>query len=305
MKQVNFILFFSLVLITTNESFAQESPQVGSKLTTYIQPYGGLLVQGALNSEQSGVAHKRGDFNAFGTNFDLVVDVKGKSENATGSIFGLTYGSIWKKNSRKLNAGLEFDLFYTNSKHDSKLANPNTEEVANINGANADSVIEFVEEHYGPGHHTFSNTMTMTSLNAAVNLTLSYSITPKISINTALGLGFSAITLRNAESLQTSPAAANPGYETTSDNGGGPVNHFNSQTKASSNTQILQFRLGTKLELTPKVALNIDARGVYRGESEFTFGSTKYTDHPPTDNWNYSIDGGIGFMLTAGLSISL
>ncbi len=137
MKQVNFILFFSLVLITTNESFAQESPQVGSKLTTYIQPYGGLLVQGALNSEQSGVAHKRGDFNAFGTNFDLVVDVKGKSENATGSIFGLTYGSIWKKNSRKLNAGLEFDLFYTNSTHDSKLANPNTEEVANINGANS------------------------------------------------------------------------------------------------------------------------------------------------------------------------
>lgn len=290
----------------TSESLAQNSDQEDVvKLSTYISPYAGLIFQGSLETEQIGVAHKRGDFNAFDTDFDLLVDVKGNSKNATGYAFGLTYGSIWKKNDRKWNPGLEFDLFYTNSDHKSELANPSTEEVVNMNGVNQDSVIEFVEEHYGAGHHTFSNTMTIATWNAAVNLTLAYSISPKVSINSGLGLGFSAMTLGNAESRQTGPAPANPGYETTNDNGGGPVNHFNNQTKASSNLMFVQFRLGTKIQLNRKVALSIDARGIYRGESEFTFGSTKYTDHAPTDNWKYLTGKGVGVVLTTGLIIFL
>jgi hypothetical protein len=277
----------------------------GTILTTYIAPYVGVTYMGEMNTEQTGTAHKRGNFNAFSTDFDLQVDVTGKSESAIGNTYGLTYGSVWNKQGRKLNPGFEIDLFHTSTSHKSELANANNEEVTNIVGANGDSVIAFVEEHYGAGHHEFSNKMTMNSWNAAANLTLSYGITSKISINGAVGIGFTAITLKDAESLQVGPAAANPGYETTSDNGGGAVNHFNSHPHASDNLMFGQFRIGANFQLVQKVALRIDARGMYRGEGEFNFGSTKYTDHAPTDNWTYTIDKGVTYMLTAGVVVSL
>jgi hypothetical protein len=65
-------------------------------------------------------------------------------------------------------------------------------------GPNGDSVLAFVEEHYGAGHHKFSNTMTMNSWNAAANLTLSYDFSSKISVNGALGVGFTAATLKKS-----------------------------------------------------------------------------------------------------------
>jgi hypothetical protein len=66
-----------------------------------------------------------------------------------------------------------------------------------------------------------------------------------------------------------------------------------------------QFRLGTKIQLAKKAALKIDVRGIYQESGNFTFGSTQYTDHAPTDNWTYMIDGGVSYMLTAGVCISL
>ena len=277
----------------------------GIIMSTYISPYAGVTVQGVVNTEQTGTAHKLGNFNAFDTDFDLQVKVKGKSESTMGYTYGLTYGSVWDKEGRKLNPGFEIDLFHNSASHKSELSNPNNEEVTNVVGANRDSVVAFVEEHYGAGHHKFSNNMTMNSWNAAVNFTLSYHFSSKISVRGALGFGFAAITLKEAESLQVSPASTNPGYETTSDNDGGPVNHFNSQPDASNNLMIGQFRLGAKIQLVQKVALQIDARGMYKDKGNFIFGSTKYNDHAPTDNWTYMINQGVTYMLTAGLCISL
>ncbi len=289
----------------TTESFAQNLHQEDSiKFSTYITPYTGVLFQGELDVEQNGVAHKRGDFNAFDTDFDLLVDVKGKSNQAVGYVFGVTYGSVWQKKNSKWKPGFEFDLFYTKSNHESKLVNPKTEEVTNVNGDSLNYIIELVEEHYGAGHHKFSNKMEMTSLNTAINFTLGYSINDKVSIYGALGLGFSGLTMTNAESKQSSPVSANSDYEITNVTGG-PVNHFNSQTKSSANLMFAQFRLGSKISLNHHFALCIDARGLYRGKSEFTFGSTVYSDHPPTNSWQYSIDKGVGVVLTAGLIISL
>jgi hypothetical protein len=274
------------------------------KTTSYFAPYVGVNFQGKLNAEQTGTAHKRGNYNAFGTDFDLNVKVEGESKSAVGATFGFTYGNRWTKQDRKWNPGIEIDLFHTVGKHESELSNPENEEVSNMVGPNQDKVIELVDEHYGKGHHNFANSMTMTSWNTAGNFTLSYTINEKVSFNTALGVGFSAITLLDAESLQTSPAEAVPGYETTKDNGGGAVNHYNTKTVAYNNVLFGQLRFGTKIQFTPKIAWSLDARGTYRGATEFTFGSTKYTDHAPTDNWNYSIEKAIGVMLTTGLAIT-
>ena len=174
-----------------------------------------------------------------------------------------------------------------------------------MNDGLIDSLFSLVGQYYGAGKHTFSNTMTMNSWNAAVNLTLSYDFSSKISVNGALGAGFTAVTLKNGVSLQSGPAPADPGFEATTDNGGGVVNHFNSQPNASDNLMFGLLRLGTKIELVENVALRIDARGMYMGESTFVFGSTVYTDHAPTDNWTYMIDKGITYAITVGLRVSL
>jgi opacity protein-like surface antigen len=285
--------------------FLLSAQDKSTNMSTYFTPFAGITFQGELNTEQTGTAHKLGHFNNYDTDFDLQVSVKGTGKSTVGFTYGLTYGSVWKKEGRKLNPGFEIDVFHTSASHASVMSNPLNEEVTGIVGANGDSVVDFVDEHYKAGHHTFSNTMTRNSWNAAANFTLSYDISSNISVNGAIGVGFAAITLKEAESLQVSPAPANAEYETTNENGGGPVNHFNSQPNASNNLMISQFRLGTKFQLTQKVALKIDARGIYQESGNFTFGSTQYTDHAPTDNWTYRIDGGVSFMLTAGVCISL
>ncbi len=285
--------------------FALNAQDNEVKTTTYCSPYVGVDFQGTLNTEQTGTAHKRGNYNAFGTDFDLNVKVEGESKSAVGATFGFTYGTRWTKQDRKWNPGIEIDFFHTVGKHKSELSNPENEEVTNVVGPNKDKVIEFVDEHYGKGHHNFANSMTVTTWNTAGNFTLAYMINEKLAITSAIGLGISAITLKDAESLQTSPAAADPGYETTKDNGGGAVNHFNTKSDAFSNVLFGQLRFGTKFQFTPKIAWSLDARGIYRDATEFTFGSTKYTDHAPTDNWNYSVDKALGYMLTTGIIITL
>ena len=271
-------------------------------METYISPYAGMAIQEKMNTEQTGTAHKLGHFNEFDTDFDLKVKVQGNSKSTVGYTYGLTFGSVWKKEGRKFNPGFEIDLFNITSTHESKLTNPQNEVVANLVGPNGDSVIEFVDEHYGAGLHQFSNTMKMNSWNAAVNFTLSYDLSSKISINGALGFGFAAVSLKDAESLQASPASANSSYEMS---GGSPVNHFNSQTDASANLMISKFRVGAKIKLSKKIALQFDASGVTQGKGDFNFGSTKYIDHAPTDNWKYSINGGTSYQLTTGLCINL
>ena len=276
-----------------------------TSLSTYITPFGGVALQGFINAEQTGTVHKQGSYNEFGTDFDLQVKVKGDIKSTIGYIYGFTYGSVWNKKGRKLNPGFEIDIFHIKASHKSKLSNPNTEEVTNLVGPNGGSVFALVEEFYGAGQHKFSNTMTMNSWNAAANLTLSYNFSSKISVNGGLGVGFTAVTLKEAESLQSSPAPEDPGYEITSDKGGSIVNHFNSQPNASNNLMFGQFRLGTKIQLVQNVALRIDARGMYLGEGKFIFGSTKYTDHAPTDNWTYIIDPNVRYTITLGLCIYL
>jgi opacity protein-like surface antigen len=295
-------LFKMAFVLIPSSLLAQDNNSI---LSTYITPYAGITLQGVMNVEQSGTAHKRGSYNAFGTDFDLQVKVKGESESTTGYTYGFTYGSVWNKKGRRLNPGFELDVFRNNASHKSKLSNPNTQEVTNLVGPNVDSVLALIEEEFSPGHHKFSNSMIMDSWNAAVNGTLSYDFSSKFSLNGGIGVGFTAVTLKKAESFQSSPAPVDPGYETTNDNGGGIVNHFNSQPNASNILMFGQLRLSSKIQIVQNVALRIEARSMYMGESTFTFGSTKYTDHAPTDNWNYKIDRNLSYALSLGLCVHL
>jgi hypothetical protein len=294
-------IFRAVFLLLPSTFFAQTDANPSK---SYIQVYGGWGLQGAVNTEQVGVAHKRGDFNEFDTDFDLHVKVNGSSDRANFYTVGLVMGQVWAKNERRFNPGFELDLSRTYSQHNSTLVNDANEEVHNINGDNEAEVIEFVEEHYGAGHHRFANTMNMESWNVAGNFTLTTQITQKSSIHAGFGFGFSNVLLNDAQCLQTSPAHSPPGYETTVDNGGGAVNHFNSQPNSSSMLIFGQARIGTKIEISNKIAFVADSRFFYRGEGDFIFGSTIYTDHAPTNHWKYSMGSGTGMMVNAGLMFS-
>lgn len=275
-------------------------------VTTYVNPYFGVNLSSKSNTTQTGTAHKRGNYNAFNTDFDLLVNVSGESESSIGTTYGINYGTTWNKTGSKLNSGFEIDVFQTSNKHESELSNTNDEQIGNVVGANLDSVSEFVKEHYGAGHHEFANSMTIKSTNFIGSYRFSYNFNPKFAIHSSIGLGISSIQLKDAISLQMHPAAADPGYETTKDNGGGAVNHFNSNNTAYCNTTLGKFKICSQLKLTSKLNWTVDLSATYRGNGDFTFGSTKYTDHAPTDNWNYSIEGGINsFIISTGISISL
>lgn len=292
------IIFKAVCLLLPATLLAQSTD---NRSESYVQLYGGWGIQGPVNTEQTGIAHKRGDFNEFDTDFDLHVKVDGKSDVANVYTTGIVMGHLWTKNERKWNPGFELDLSRTYGKFKGMLANPEDEEVHRINGPNGAEVIEFVHEHYGAGHHTFSNTMNIEAWNLSGNFILTLAVRPKASLYTGFGFGFSGVSLTDAQSIQTSPAQTPPGYETTIDNGGGPVNHFNGQPNASSMLIFGQARLGIKIDLSNKIALLFDTRAFYRGKSDFTFGSTQYSDHAPTSHWNYSISKGTGMMLNVGV----
>lgn len=301
-NKLSTVFFFSTCFLFPCAFLAQTTNNLSE---SYIQVYGGLGIQGSVNIEQIGVAHKRGDFNEFDTDFNLNVRVNGKSDLVNFYTTGFVMGHIWEKSNRKWSPGFELDVNRTFGKFNSTLVNQENQEVSNINGANGADVIGLVHEYYGAGRHNFSNTMNMETWNVSGNFIVTLHIHPTTSIYTGLGFGFSGVLLKDAESLQTSPADSPPGYETTTDNGGGPVNHFNGQPNASSILLFGQARLGTKIDLSQKIAFIIDTRVFCRGAGDFTFGSTQYTDHAPTDHWRYSIAKGVGIMLNIGVVFSL
>lgn len=275
------------------------------KNNSYIQVYGGLGMQGSAKTTQTGVAHKRGDYNAFDTDFDLHVNVDGKTDVSSYYSTGLVFGHSFIKEDRLFNPGFEIDFSRAHGKQAGNLVNAFDEEVHNINGPNSAQVLALVEEEYGAGHHSFYNKMDMSALNLAGNFTLTTNINKKMQAYGGIGFGLSGVTLSDAKSLQTSPANAVAGYETTTDNGGGLVNHFNGGNKAQANLTFFQARFGAKASFTKKISLIVDIRGYYRGKADFNFGSTRYSDHAPTDHWVYSMNNGKGILLSAGLNVTL
>jgi hypothetical protein len=295
-------IFKAGCLLLPGAIFAQTSDiQSGS----YVQLYGGWGIQGSVKTEQIGIVHKRGDFNEFDTDFDLHVKVSGKSNHANFYTTAMVMGHVWTKNERTWNPGFELDVSRTYGKFNGTLVNQNDQEVHSINGTNDADVLELVKEHYGTGRHIFSNTMNMETWNLAGSFTFTVRINPKTSMYSGYGFGFSAVLFSDAQNLQISPAQSPPGYETTIDNGGGPVNHFNGKPKASSMLLYGQARLGAKIDVSKRFAFLIDTRVFCRDKGDFTFGSTQYSDHAPTNHWEYSIDKSTGIMLTVGVNFRL
>jgi opacity protein-like surface antigen len=296
------LLLGMVCLLLPISLFAQDDVY---KTGSYIQVYGGLGMQGSSKTKQTGVAYRRGNYNVFDTDFDLLVKLNGKTDVSSYYSTGVVFGHSFIKKDRLFNPGFEIDLSWANGKQTGTLVNKLDQQVNNINGPNRAQVLALIEEEYGAGHHSFYNEMDMSALNVAANFIVSTKINKMMQAYGGIGLGLSGVTLSDAQSLQTSPANAAVGYETTTDNGGGLVTHFNSGPKAKDNLTFFQARFGAKAMITDHISFLIDMRAYYRGKADFTFGSTRYSDHAPTSNWDYRMNNNKGIMLSAGLNFTL
>lgn len=266
----------------------------------YLQANFAIGQFNGINFEQIGVAHKRGDFNEFDTDFDLNVLVSGTSNNANTLGLGLSTGYIRSNNNKKLSAGIGINFNYNNATVTTELANENNEIVTNIDGPNATEVIDLVNHHYSAGHHIFENTFDLSTYTTQLDLSVLKAVTEKISIHASVGIGITYLEANNATSIQLSPAATPPGFETTSDEDGGAVNHFNGNNRAGDITSSFSGKLGVTHTIRENILLLLEIQSTQVGSANLNFGSTQYSDHPPTNHWQLNKESHNAYQLALG-----
>jgi opacity protein-like surface antigen len=90
------------------------------------------------------------------------------------------------------------------------------------------------------------------------------------------GVGIGLVSISNAISTQTSP------YEPG-------INHYNSASSASDSALMSQAKVGLNFNWTPHMSLFGEYRYIYVAPTAFTFGSTVYTTHRATSNWDVQL----------------
>ncbi len=290
------------ILLLSKIGFAQNSI---STTQSYLQIQTGVGLHTGINFQQLGVAHKRGDFNEFDTDFDLNVNVKGKSEMATSYGFSASAGQLKINKEKKWNLLVGMNFNFNKAEILTTLANENNEIVSNINGANGAEVIDFVNEHYGTHHHIFENEFALYSYSTNAEIGFTKSLDEKTSIQTTAGFGVTLLDAKNAISRQMSPASTPPGFETTADEDGGAVNHFNGNNRAAGITNNITWKFGATRQLNSNLSLVIEGSSARFGKTTFNFGSTQYSDHAPTNHWKVEKDAHLNFQLSIGLRLTM
>lgn len=290
------------ILVLSNFMLAQN---LSNSSDSYLQIQGGVGFCAGIDFQQFGVAHKRGDFNEFDTDFDLNVNVKGQSEMASSFGFSTSAGQLKINKEKKWNLLVGMNFNYNKAEILTTLANENDEIVSNINGPNGAQVIDFVNEHYGAHHHIFENEFALHSYSTNAEIGFSKSLNEKIAIQTTAGFGVTLLDAKNAISRQMSPASTPPGFETTIDEDGGAVNHFNGNNRAAGITNNITWKFGATQQLNSNLSLVVEGASARFGKTTFNFGSTQYSDHAPTNHWTVEKDAHLNFQLSVGLRMTM
>ncbi len=251
----------------------------------YVGAFGGLGRTDNQDVQQTGVAHKRGDYALAGfSDFDLKVDVKGSVKRNTSTLAGAHVGYEWAVPASKFKAAIELEGLYLDADQKSNLENPLTEVVANtdVEAESYSHLLEAVNEHYGAGEHRFKNSLNMNATLFLANGVATYDTGTQFEPYIGAGVGIALVNMKDAVSNQTNPSGP---IELTSDTHE-EVNHFNSKTHASDYAFAAQMKVGVRTKLTDRISAFAEYRYVHVNATQFTFGSTSYVGHSPTDNWN-------------------
>jgi len=292
-KKKLLITLITAIIMTSQSAHAADKGSRG----LYIGGFGGGGTSDNENISQSGVAYKRDEANAipgyladYNYNANLLVNVIGKSDPKTVSLGGAQIGyelpefqmgshlSGWG-----LRPAIELEGYYLGSSMNSNLSNPNPEAfqpLANAAGSNPNT-----HAPLAANSHTFTDTMNLNMGVLLANTVFNFK-TPwssKILPYVSAGIGGAITSLSGANSTQTSNPQMPTGYEPG-------INHFNSNTNASSSAFATQAKVGIRAELFDKFSVFAEYRYLHVTNSSYTFGSTEYgADHTKTSNWGVGI----------------
>ena len=106
------------------------------------------------------------------------------------------------------------------------------------------------------------------------------------------GVGAATISISSANSSQENPLEVG-------------INHFNSNPGASDWAFAAQAKLGLRYVFNPHWRVFAEYRFLYLASTNYTFGSTQYTTHVPTTNWNVHLGDTSYNMGAAGVEFSV
>lgn len=107
-----------------------------------------------------------------------------------------------------------------------------------------------------------------------------------------IGAGAALVSISGAVSSQTTPPEVG-------------INHFNSDTKSSSLVLAAQPKVGVSYHFGERTNVFVEYRFLYLSATDFTFGSTVYSTHVATTNWDMKVDSQYLSMGTAGIQFDL
>jgi opacity protein-like surface antigen len=276
------LMLVILTLGTTSVSSLQAAEKTSRGL--YLGIFGGGGVSDNNNFTQSGVAYKRTDHAPFyKEDYDLYVDTKGKADSNTAAIGGLHIGYEWSEiplgNNQSgwgIRPALEVEGFYLGSSQSGNLINPRAERGVPLEGP-------YTGVHdFAANSHTFTDTFNVDMGVLLTNgiFTFNTPWSDKIFPYIGGGIGAAITSLSHANSTQTSNPLMPTGYEPG-------INHFNSNSNASSSSFATQAKAGLRVELIDKLSVFAEYRYLHVSASNYTFGSTVYpTEHAETSSWD-------------------
>lgn len=264
-KKSTISLAIGLSSITLITSTAMASPPVVqenlSPITSgvYLGAFGGWGSSDSFDITQSGVAF----FTAPPLNTPLPVDAQGDADHLSIGFGGLHIGYEWLRPFYKdttwfLTPAVELEGLYFKKTAEADVVSPNPR----------------------LGDHTFDDSFPMKTGVVLVNSVFTLNcpqMHPRLHPYVGFGLGAARISISGADSLQINPPEPN-------------VNHFNSDTGSADWTFAAQAKLGLRYALSPHARIFAEYRLLYLGNTDYTFGSTRYPTHVETSSWVVNFD---------------
>jgi hypothetical protein len=224
--------------------------------SSYLSVYGGGGTLSSMPMAQLGTA-----FFPESSGGALAVNAFGHTKSSPAWLVGANLGHSWENQSAplfsawSLISATEVEGFYINA---------NTIKGTEINNG-TDRLIE----------HDFKLKYPTDAAVGLVNgvIYLNNPEKPQWRPYAGVGVGMALVSINKANSYQSDPAETG-------------INHYNSDSSASSTTFATQGKIGLSFDWTDHIGLFAEYRYLYVGSTDFTFGSTVYPTHAVTNNWN-------------------
>ncbi len=267
----------------------------------YLGVFGGGGTSDNDHISQSGEAFKRtgglqGGYRDSGEDFNLLVNVDGKSQSHATSIGGLHLGYEFPElpignnlSDWGVRPAVELEGYYLGSSMSGTLTNRNPETFDGLAGGlvslNGTTQLD-------PGQHKFVDTFSQDMGVLLTNAVFSFKTPASKHILPYLGGGIGAAinSLSGSNSAQVASGSPYAGNEVG-------LNHFNSNSTASSSAFAAQFKAGVRAELFDRLSVFVEYRYLHVTDSNYTFGSTEYPavgssypgGHAQTTAWNVGL----------------